>query len=70
MSVVGRCLRDPSARWGGDKHGDGASAPLRPWPGAIGLGAVFGGLIALVSTVAIGNAWATCDVGNGPPPTE
>lgn len=42
------------------------SVPPRRWSGAIGLGVVFGGLIALVSTVAIGNAWAACDVGNGP----
>ncbi|SEE22910.1 hypothetical protein SAMN05216483_5677 [Streptomyces sp. 2131.1] len=42
------------------------SAPPRGWSGAIGLGVVFGGLIALASTVAIGNAWAACGVGNGP----
>ncbi|MFF0837748.1 MULTISPECIES: hypothetical protein [unclassified Streptomyces] len=30
-----------------------------------GLGVLFGGLTAVVSTAAIGNAWAACDIGNG-----
>lgn len=29
-------------------------------------GALFGGLTAIVSVVAIGRAWAACDIGSGP----
>ncbi len=41
-----------------------SSPPIRRFRGT-GFGVLFGGLTAVVSTAAIGNAWATCDIGNG-----
>lgn len=41
------------------------SSPPGRWLRGTGLGFVFGGLTAVVSTVAIGRAWAACDIGSG-----
>ena len=41
------------------------SIPPSRWFRGTGLGILFGGLTALVSTAAIGSAWAACDIGNG-----
>ncbi|MEU5254664.1 hypothetical protein [Streptomyces longwoodensis] len=39
--------------------------PSSRWCKGAGFGVLFGGLTAVVSTVVIGHAWATCDIGNG-----
>lgn len=41
------------------------SGPPSRWFRGTGFAILFGGLTALVSTAAIGSAWAACDVGNG-----
>lgn len=43
----------------------GAEPPVPPsrWVRGAGFGAVFGGLAAVVTIVAIGSVWAACDVG-------
>ncbi len=41
------------------------SSPSRSWSTGVAAGALFGGLAAVVSVVAIGRAWAACDVGGG-----
>lgn len=41
----------------------GTRVPPRPWFRGIGFGILYGGLTSVVSVVAIGRAWAACDVG-------
>lgn len=41
------------------------SSPPSRWFRGTGFGFLFGGLTAVVSTAAIGKAWAVCDIGNG-----
>ncbi|MET9849343.1 hypothetical protein ACFZC6_30295 [Streptomyces ossamyceticus] len=46
----------------------GATSPSTPsssWSRGVAPGVLFGGLAAVVSVVAIGRAWAACDVGGG-----
>lgn len=41
------------------------STPPSRWFRGTGLGVLVGALTAVVSTPAIGSAWAACDIGNG-----
>lgn len=41
----------------------GPTSPPRPWSRGIRFGALFGAFSSVVSVMAIGRAWAACDVG-------